>query len=79
MGKVLDSNAGHSRLSEFRSLSAEVVTAASAKKSVFRDVTPYSVVYIWRRFGGACCFHIYHGADKSLARPPRILLVKFTS
>jgi hypothetical protein len=34
----------------------QVLTAASMKMAAFWDVAPCSLVKVYRRFGGACCF-----------------------
>jgi hypothetical protein len=40
----------------------EVLTAASMKMAIFWAVAPCSLVEVFRRFGGACCFH--HQGDE---------------
>jgi hypothetical protein len=40
----------------------QVLTVASMKMAVFWVVAPYSLVEVYRRFGGICCLH--HRGDE---------------
>jgi hypothetical protein len=40
----------------------EVLTTALMNVTVFWDVTPCSLIEVYRRFGGACCF-LHDGDD----------------
>jgi hypothetical protein len=43
----------------------QVLTAASMKVTVFWDVTPCSLVEVYRRFRGACCLHHQGGCPEA--------------
>jgi len=38
-------------------LSCEVLTVATVKITVLRDIKPWSVVEFYHRFKGTCCLH----------------------
>jgi len=44
-------------------LESDVLTTATEKRTVFCDVTTYSLVYIYRRFKGPCCLHYQSVVD----------------